>query len=105
MVDSIKENIVYWWLTPQDIAFIEPDLLPEYIHIEIEKLIGRNGRGRLWISNIFSREVDYSIYDWPFTPLAKYIEHYCGGILIRSQDYDKLKNLPGIFTNYRLERL
>ena len=94
-----------WWLNQKDCQTIGDKLsddIPSYLKNEYESMLYRSGRGRLWVGKHFK---DASVSPWPETPLAKLLGEDYGGIVIDDQDSLLIKDLPGIVTNMKLEKV
>jgi hypothetical protein len=78
--------------------------MPTYIRNEYRSLLGRAGRGRLWVSEELSLPDDFNI-SWPDTTLAARLADDYGGIVIREEDLRMLAALPGITTDLELWRV
>lgn len=107
MVIAPDSDLAIWW-TDQDSSVLFENYfsgcdalmkVPLYIRQEIGSRLGRDGRGRLWVSD---RTPFEGIKDWEpsaadalgYTPLGD-----CGGIVILERHVDYLmKNFPGLFT-------
>lgn len=96
-----------WWLDPLALDILESDLekegvlsLPTHIVSELVSIFGRNPRGRLWDSH----DTGLAVEPWPETALARYCSE-CAGLVVDRQDLTSLKNLPGILTDFKLEKL
>ncbi len=93
-----------WWLDQsqsESIEEAEASNLPEYIQSEFRSRHGRPGRGRLW--NNFDEKVE--VNPWPETALARYLAEDSGGIVILTEDFEHVKNLPGTVTDTYLNRV
>lgn len=103
----MEDNTIYiWWLNQsQTESVLQMEIvknMPEYIQKQLENRHGRAGRGRLWVADGLGHvQVD----PWPDTPLAKDLGSDFGGITFRSKDYYILKNLPGIITDTKLNKI
>lgn len=98
------EKVVIWWLSELEARAIgetAPEYLPEYLERLYDDRYGRNGRGRIWRLPVMNDIV----VDWPDTPLARYLQNECGGIVLYLHHYHLLANLPGIITDLNLRRL
>lgn len=94
---------VIWWLSHADCDAIGPELWPAFpppIQREYLALVGREGRGRIWDSC----DSDVTIDKWPSTPLAVYIERYCGGIVVFDSAIALIRRMPGIVTDRDMTR-
>ena len=100
------EVVHIWWLNQsQTESVLQMEIvknLPEYIQKQLENRHGRAGRGRLWVADELGHvQVD----PWTDTPLSKDLRSDFGGIAFRSKDYYILKNLPGIITDTKLNKI
>jgi len=111
---SHQGPLLVWWTSQQDLEWYAtkydveepppyPDW-PEYLLSELRSRFGRNGRGRLWIA-LDSGFGGVSISPWPNTPLAAWAEKYAGGIVIRAEDSLLLRDVPGVITDLRMQRV
>jgi hypothetical protein len=96
-----------WWVNPgvYDALPELPDEAPRYLKKEYASRKGRAGRCRLWSAAQFE---DRGISPWPDTPLTKWLEtDDYGGIVISddSFEFNVIPELPGLITNFSLERL
>lgn len=109
-----NNKLIVWWLSANNFNPFKgikyPKNFPKYIFEELHSLLGRNGRGRLWINcavwkkNERHQIITISEKYWN-TPLAEYLAEFCGGIVIKKSDYKYVKNFPGIFTDLKLKRI
>ena len=98
-------HLLVWWTTYVDCLFIcEHNLLagaPEYIVSEFEDRCGRNGRGRLWVSNHLPQDVKIPSC-WRLTRQAS--EHRsAAGVVFERAHYQHLAALPGEITDMACE--
>lgn len=99
--EQSKTGHLIWWLSQQDMEAIGTSALPDgsYIQSEFLSLMGRSGRGRLWVSPTLqdvpsSTEVrDNAITRWIEASKA-------GGIVIRYRDKPLLNGFPGLITTF-----
>lgn len=98
-----------WWLSQYEILSIEAEAaqLPEYLQRELSSINGRPLRGRLWTTSAskFEGAWPFEVSPWPETALSKWLGSWCGGIVFRAEDVEKLKQLPGTITNFELKRI
>lgn len=103
-----KEPYAIWWTTSEEAKTIAahfddhlPTWCPEYLQQEWASRLGRNGRGRLWVSDALPdapRSVQFrDEYDGSSSPLEDHCAT-CAGIVIRAEDVTRLMHLPGIVT-------
>jgi hypothetical protein len=92
-----------WWLNQNDCdAIHEMDgRYPRYLRDQFLSRQGRPGRGRLWADDQFG---DVKT-EWHVTPLCGLLERQYGGIVIRDEDVELVRELPGIVTDMSLKRI
>lgn len=99
-----EEPYFIWWLSPLDLDVldIEEGLnLPAYLESELRSAQGRKGQGRLWDAH----KTGLAVEPWPDTTLGRYCSE-CAGIIIGLQDVvAHLRPLPGLLTDFKLERV
>jgi len=94
-----------WWLSQADCTAIGEELpgrFPDYLQSEYRSRFGRPGRGRLWVPMGFP---NVSVDPWPDSPLAKYVESQCGGLVFSLMDLFLFEEMPGIITTLKLRRI
>lgn len=72
-------------------------MMPEYLSREYRARFGRNGRGRLWVSD----QIDLPGFEAiPMPPLLekKLKQVSCAGIIVRAEDVPLVFSLPGFVT-------
>lgn len=103
-------NYYIWWLNqPNTIAAIkELNVLPKYLKEQLESRRGRPGRGRLWVDSSFP---EMGVDPWPDTELGHELagrrgpEKDAGGIVFKEEDLELVLRLPGIVTDFKLDRI
>jgi hypothetical protein len=109
----ITRDVAIWWLSQHNMQAIEAngglgDDLPSWLKTEFRSLYGRNGRGRLWVSEAFdvNGESTISAIQFPEPPtfLSAYLSEHCGGIVIAETLASQLIGMPGVITDLRLRR-
>lgn len=96
-----------WWLNQADCESIErmgPDALPEgYLRSEFRSRSGRSGRGRLWVcAKTFPYFPTFVRYG-DESRLLEFEEH--GGIVIRPEEVEFCKTLPGVVTDAQINKV
>lgn len=97
------DEFYIWWLDQAQCESInkeEQSRLPPHIADELQSRWGRAGRGRLW-----SKVEGFEVNPWPDTAMARYLAEHSGGIVFPASDFDLLKDLPGIITDNKLNRV
>ena len=95
-----------WWLSPLEINVIEVDLrndesfLPAHLEAQLRSAQGKNGCGRLWDAH----RTNLSVEPWPDNTLGRYCSE-CAGLVVDHHDAAFLRNLPGLLTNFKLEKV
>lgn len=74
--------------------------LPGYFVSELRSRIGRNGRGRLWVPEVF--DVDISVDIDQAEPLLKAEITDGAGIVFHKDDVDWVRKLPGVVTDHKM---
>lgn len=100
-----KYGIDFRTKTSEDIYDLDASTLPEYIKNEYSSRYGRAGRGRLWVSQEFDNPEDIWVifhHDPGYEGLINYVEN-AGGIVIKPEDADILRKLPGLITDLELK--
>lgn len=90
-----------WWLCDEDIEVIGeklPHNFPKYLQEQFQSRCGRAGRGRLWAAKGMREAVR-----WRKTAMARRLMDY-GGIVIDAKNLNLLATLPGIVTDFTLQR-
>jgi len=98
-----------WWLSQSDLESLllerpERELggLPEYILREIDSMMGRPLRGRLWVSSSFEkRPRDFEVKFELFETIGKHLVD-SGGLVFREEDLGQIRDLPGEVTDFEL---
>lgn len=96
-----RNDILIWWTSQRackDIGEELTPIAPEYLRREYRSRLGRNGRGRLWVADIFG---DVGV-PWDKARPAAWLAEDCGGIAIWRVDASYVIGLPGFVTNTRL---
>ncbi len=108
---SMADGFLIWWTTQADCEAIggaealgKTPALPEYLILELRSRIGRNGRGRLWVSGLLNG-APAGTTTWPTTALAYVLEGQYGGIVIRAEDRFALADMPGVITDFNVRRV
>lgn len=105
---SDEPQFAIWWTSQPDCEAIGdalPETLPAYMRQQYRSRLGRNGRGRLWLSTALGLPVHFGV-DWPdSTPLADRLGADYGGIVIRAADAPLLAEMPGIVTGLDVRQL
>ncbi len=107
-------TLIIWWINQEDVLMImdykKLKVGRKYINQELSSCFGRNGRGRLWINDYIEErylknliEVDPDLYSWSYG-LGRILARDYAGIVIEKKDYSVVKDLPGIFTDFELNR-
>ncbi len=110
MTDT-KPTLAIWWLAPGDFETIDafgdlPTWLPAYVTEEYRSARGRNGRGRLWVPKKLTHLLPPGggVAGQSF---GSAIGCACGkraGVVVEAHVVRKLMNLPGLVTNFYLQR-
>lgn len=102
--DEGTETFAVWWLSPADCDAIGEDvdgrLWPPYIKEEYASLVGRVGRGRLWVSHDLNAPP--AGINWDVAKLLARHAEECGGIVIKAEDALYVATLPGMITDMSL---
>lgn len=104
-----QDGFLIWWLCQQDCEEIGPisscNPVPKYIADEYRSLLGRNGRGRLWVSSEIEKEFG-SFIPWDDNlPIAKRLGESYAGVAFRREDFKFVQLLAGIVTDCKLVRV
>lgn len=100
-----KDEYYIWWLSPLELELLVSEVdrgvtITAYLESELRSALGRNGRGRLWDAHKTGLSVD----PWPDHTLGRYCGQ-CAGIVVSRHDVQTdLEGLPGLLTNFKLER-
>ena len=111
-------TLAIWWTTNEEAhrlggedEHLSDARIPAYIHSEFRSRIGRNGRGRLWVApemEQLAKGQKIEVEPWPTgkdeTPLVRYCAK-AAGIVLDADDVPSLQGLPGVVTDFRLQRL
>jgi hypothetical protein len=111
----MKHEAFIWWLNQDQAQQVEVILdhqiaatnavqVPAYIYDEFLSLLGRNGRGRLWVSDHIHKTLNRSSMDIPpylidASPVLRFINQ-SGGIVILAKDLPYVLGLGGFVTTY-----
>lgn len=101
----LPEQCYIWWTNQndaEDVDLMKDMVWPDYLKIEHKSRLGRNGRGRLWVSNSWG-DISSLRVVWDDTQLIFRItgRHY-GGIVFDRNDVEYLKILPGFITDMNM---
>ena len=100
-----REDLLVWWIPSKDDGELQASedavtALPDYLADEALSLMGRAGRGRLWISSAIQPTI--SGIDWDKTKPCAELAEKSGGIVFYKKDIDTLGNLPGFVTDLQM---
>lgn len=102
-------DLLIWWISGNDCELIgdnlDSDHIPSYICDQYRSRIGRDGRGRLWIEPSLGFQGSTTKAFEVITPLTRYLEILCGGIMFLPEHKHHFQNLPGVITNLKLQRV
>ena|SRR3990167_10998329 len=98
-----------WWTEQADCEAIGGNLrkkAPAYLRDQYRDRLGRAGRGRLWCALEIEKEIgmEASVNPWPDTALGARLTDFAG-IVLRRSDAVHLTTLPGLLTDFHLDRL
>lgn len=102
--EATEASLLVWWLCEEDMDAIGEELpgdWPVYLRELYRSLMGRAGRGRLWVTCGMERA---QIKPWPDTPIGRRIAVDYGGIVIDAGHRLLLIDAPGIVTDLQLKR-
>ena len=98
-----EEQYAVWWLSEEDCKQMNYtellDSLPDYIAREFRSLLGRAGRGRLWVS----ANIPITLIEWDESQSLTKAAAWCGGIVIYREHAIKAAGLPGFVTDLDLK--
>lgn len=108
--EAMREaGFLIWWTDQSDIERIEHlglhgdlDHWPAYLTEQFESRNGRPGRGRLWVADEIEKDRPAPPEEAEFgehNPVCRMASN-CGGIVIRSRDYEIVATLPGFITTF-----
>lgn len=95
--------LAIWWLSPHEMSAIEDyldDTVPAYLQQEYRRLLGRAGRGRLWVPD----DIDLESIEWQKGPIGDWCDN-CGGIVFWRTDIAHLLHYPGLITDVMMKRI
>ena len=105
----MKDNAQFliWWTNQrdaEDAAATVKSFVPKYIVEEFQSRFGRPGRGRLWVpTHEDFAGISASGIVWDETvPRIEYMND-AAGIVFRIEDYEHLKNHPGLITDVHMK--
>jgi hypothetical protein len=105
------DDKLIWWLTPRECEVLHDGACkrqwPAYLTRELSGLVGRWGRGRLWVSTeIFGvRQDGMEIPEEDWTGYASQLAMRRGGIVIRKEDYNHVCMVLGFVTTWQMHPL
>lgn len=107
--ESEIDDKLIWWLTPRECEVLHDGACrrqwPNYLTRQISSLVGRNGRGRLWVSNEIFGAGDFEIPEAVWNGYAAQLAERRGGIVIRSEDYGHVFEVLGFVTTWDMRPL
>lgn len=98
---SESNSYLIWW-TPDECEE-DPQWInntPDYIIDEYINRVGRAGRGRLWCARGMPESITV---EWPQNRLCDDLAARFGGIVIRKQDDQFVRHMPGVITSLEME--
>mgnify|MGYP000446852491 CR=1 FL=1 len=102
-----------WWINPADCKAIGenlPENFPEYMRREYgrcDSIKNKGCNGILFVEPEIELKKGHRIqvFPWPYeTPLGKVLTNY-SGIVIENEDVALVQALPGVLTDFKLNRL
>lgn len=101
-------QLVIWWTTSEDWRAIAqhhdclPTWCPAYLQRQFTSRKGRPGRVRLWMDDELGAQPGLA-WPEPETAMQTRLNDYAG-IVVRAEDVFTLQNLPGLVTDFSLQR-
>jgi len=105
----MHDDKLIWWLTPRECEVLHDGACkrqwPDYLTRQISSLVGRWGRGRLWVSTEIFGLGDFEVPEEAWNGYAAKLAERRGGIVIRKEDYNHVCMVLGFVTTWQMHPL